>query len=260
MYLTYDEMLLILEMLSASEINKFCKINKDFNRFCKDDQNKGYLSKIILKNDYKFKYFPREFNYPPILRFLKKINYNENKNINNALLQTIELAPTNSKLQIIKFLIKNGANNINQALNIALNIVFDDEIINYLEKRLKKQLDNNQIGSGKRKSKEKKIKKFNQKGGNYYDDYEDLKERIHYVKNNKPFTSEMISNAMIKYKELYDNVTDSSDYIYLKDLIKKVLKNENKQEIIEQIKIIDKEINKLLDFAFMQEDFDKFNF
>ncbi len=65
---------------------------------------------------------------------------------------------------------------------------------------------------------------------------------------------------MIKYKELYDNVTDSSDYIYLKDLIKKVLKNENKQEIIEQIKIIDKEINKLLDFAFMQEDFDKFNF
>ena len=233
MYLSYDEMLLILEMLSASEINKFCKVNKDFNRFCKD--KRGYISKIILKNDYKFKYFPREFNYPPILRFLKFINYNENRNINNALLHAIQLAPRNSKLQIIKFLIKNGANNISQALRLT----YDDEIINYLEK---------------------KIKKFNQTGGNYFNDYEDLKKRIYYAKNKKPFTSEMISNAMIKYKELYDNVTDSSDYIYLKDLIKKVLKNENKREIIEEIKIIDKEINKLLDFAFMQEDFEKFDF
>ena len=184
MYLSYDEMLLILEMLSASEINKFCKINKDFNRFCKDDKNKGYISKIILKNDYKFKYFPREFNYPPILRFLKFINYNENnRNINNTLLQAIELAPRNSKLQIIKFLIKNGANNINQALNLT----YDDEIINYLEK---------------------KIKKFNQTGGNYFNDYDNLKKRIYYAKNKKPFTSEMISDAMVKYKELYDNVID----------------------------------------------------
>ena len=169
------------------------------------------------------------------MRFLKFINYNENnRNINNTLLQAIELAPRNSKLQIIKFLIKNGANNINQALNLT----YDDEIINYLEK---------------------KIKKFNQTGGNYFNDYDNLKKRIYYAKNKKPFTSEMISDAMVKYKELYDNVIDSSDYIYLKDLIEKVLKNENKREKIEQIKIIDKEINKLLDFAFMQEDFEKFD-
>lgn len=230
MYLSGDNFFLILEKLNASGINKLCKLNKKINKFCKNPNNKNYISKIILKNEYNFEYFPHNYPYNSIHRFLKNIHYGESKNINKALLHTIEMAPKRNKLQIIKFLIKNGANNINEALNITYN----EEIKNYLNTQL-------------------------QVGGDYYEDYNELEKRIYYAKNNIPFTLDMISNAMIKYRELYDNVSESSDYNYLKKMIKKVLESEEiNEEIQGQMEIIDKEIKKLLDFAFMEEDFQKF--
>lgn len=128
--------LILLQMshLKYKDIQNLCSVSKRINQICK--ANKATISKYVLKNDYGFTKFPKNINYPDIVKYIINIRnvFPYKSKDNEKWKQNIlNWAISWGRLQVVKFLVKNGINNLDQSL---LDAVGSDnlEIVKFLTK------------------------------------------------------------------------------------------------------------------------------
>jgi hypothetical protein len=111
--------LILLQMshLKYKDILNLCSVNTQINKICK--ANKSTIAKYVLKNDYGFTKFPKDINYTDIVKYIISIrnvlpyNYKDNKQWKQNLLNW---AASWGRLRVVKFLVKNGIDNLDQTL------------------------------------------------------------------------------------------------------------------------------------------------
>lgn len=109
--------LILLQMshLKYKDILNLCSVNTQINKICK--ANKSTIAKYVLKNDYGFTKFPKDINYTDIVKYIINIHnvYNP-KDTKRWKQNLLNWAASWGRLQVVKFLVKNGIDNLDQTL------------------------------------------------------------------------------------------------------------------------------------------------
>lgn len=111
---------LILKQMSHlkyKDIQNLCSVSTRINKICK--ANKITIAKYVLKNNYGFTKFPKNINYPNIVKYIINIHnvFPYNSKDNKKWKQNIlNWAASWGRLEVVKFLVKNGINNLDQSL------------------------------------------------------------------------------------------------------------------------------------------------
>jgi hypothetical protein len=206
---------LILEYISRlkyKDIQKLCRNNTRINKICK--ANKNTIAKYVLQNDYLFTKFPNNINYTNIMKYIQNIHNifpfpsTNLKKITEW--KTNILAVSNGHLQVVKFLVKNGVNNLNRSF---LDSVKKDE-------PTIRQSSNVQI---------KNILKSKISGGN-------VKNPIKVKKQSKTVNIKKPSKTV--------NIKKSSKTVNIKNINYKVLSNKKKDCIKKKVGIVMNELKK----------------
>jgi hypothetical protein len=114
---------LILEYISHlkyKDIQELCRTSTRINKICKT--NKNTIAKYVLQNDYLFTNFPNYIDYISVMKYIQEIHNifpfpcKNLKKITKWKTDVLEWAVFWGRLEIVKFIIKNGVNNLNRAL------------------------------------------------------------------------------------------------------------------------------------------------
>jgi len=143
---------LILEYISHlkyKDIQELCRTNTRINKICK--ANKNTIAKYVLQNDYLFTNFPNYIDYTSVVKYIQEIHdifpypFKNLEKRSKWKTDVLEWAASWGRLQIVEFLIKNGANNLNKLLlnavknnNLEIVKLFVENGANNIEQSMKK--------------------------------------------------------------------------------------------------------------------------